>query len=52
MKGILMKIRNQRGQGMVEYALILALVAVAAIAVMGTLGTKITQKFQNVANQL
>ncbi|GEM_PF-6800498 len=33
-----MKRRSQRGQGLVEYALILALVAVVAIVILGVLG--------------
>jgi len=52
MKGALTKLRRQRGQGLPEYALILALVAVAAIAAMGTLGNKTKQTFQNVSSQL
>ena len=39
---------EEEGQGMVEYALILALVAVAAIAVLGTMGTKIKAIFETV----
>jgi len=36
------------GQGLVEYALILALVAVAAIAALATLGTKINSTLSKV----
>ena len=36
---------EEEGQGMVEYALILALIAIAAIAVMGPLGEKIKAIF-------
>jgi pilus assembly protein Flp/PilA len=44
--------RNEKGQGLVEYALILVLVAIAAIIVMGTLGTQITAVFQEVVDTL
>lgn len=48
-RGIL---RNEKGQGMVEYGLILALVAVAAIAGMTTLGTDLGTKLTTVAGSL
>jgi pilus assembly protein Flp/PilA len=44
--------RGQRGQGMVEYALILVLVAVVVVTVLTTLGTRITAAFTNVINAL
>ena len=43
---------EEEGQGMVEYALILALIAIAAIAVMGPLGGKIKGIFQSADNAL
>ena len=43
---------EEEGQGMVEYALILALVAIAAITVLGTLGTKINGIFDKAVNEL
>ena len=43
---------EESGQGMVEYALILALIAVAAIAILGTLGGKINSIFGKVNEQL
>lgn len=43
---------EESGQGMVEYALILALVAVAAIVAFQTLGSKVSDKAQNVAETL
>ena len=39
---------EEEGQGMVEYALILALVAVAAITILGTMGGKIKAIFETV----
>lgn len=39
---------EEEGQGMVEYALILALVAVAAITILGTMGGKIKNIFSQV----
>ena len=49
MKNFLM---DENGQGMVEYGLILALIAVAAIVVLTGLGDKVKGVFNNVENQL
>jgi pilus assembly protein Flp/PilA len=43
---------NQKGQGMVEYALIIGLVAVIVIAVLVLLGPAIAAKFQEIVNAL
>lgn len=45
-------LRNEKGQGMVEYGLILALISIAAIAVMTPIGTQITSVFQKVTDAL
>lgn len=45
-------LRNEKGQGMVEYGLILALVSIAAIAVMTPMGNQVTAVFQKVADAL
>ena len=45
-------VSNEEGQGMVEYGLILALVAVVVIAALALLGPKIANVFHNVNNQL
>jgi len=45
-------IRNEDGQALVEYSLILALVSVAAIAILTTLGTNIVTTLTAVANAL
>ncbi len=46
------RIRNQKGQGMVEYGLILALISIAAITVMTPIGESITSVFQQVSTAL
>jgi pilus assembly protein Flp/PilA len=43
---------EEKGQGMAEYGLILALVAVAVIVVLGSLGSGISDKFQEVTDGL
>ena len=43
---------EESGQGMVEYALILALVAIAAIAVLPGLGEKVKGIFEEVDGAL
>ena len=41
-------VSEESGQGMVEYGLILALIAVVVIAVLGGLGKKVQQTFQSI----
>ncbi len=45
-------LRNQRGQGMVEYALIIALVAVALVAALVALKGGIAGVFTNITSNL
>lgn len=51
-KLITTRIRNEKGQGMVEYALIIGLVAVVVIAVLVLLGPAISAKFTQIVNAL
>ena len=39
---------NEKGQGLVEYALILVLVSIVVIVVLGLLGTSINGIFSNI----
>lgn len=48
----LLKMKNEKGQGMVEYALIIGLVSIVAIAVLITLGGSISNVFQEIVNKL
>ena len=43
---------NEDGQGLVEYALIIALVSIVAIAALRPLGTKASNSLTNASNQL
>jgi pilus assembly protein Flp/PilA len=43
---------NKKGQGMVEYGLIISLIAVACIAALLVLGPKIATLFTGVANNI
>ena len=43
---------EESGQGMVEYALIIALVAIVVIVALRALGTATNAKMQNVADNL
>lgn len=45
-------LRNEKGQGMVEYGLILALIAVVVIGVMTTMGTDLKAMFTSVSGSL
>lgn len=43
-------IKNESGQAMTEYALILAVIALAVIAVMTLMGDKVKEVFQSVVD--
>lgn len=43
---------NQRGQGLIEYLVIVALVAVAGIAIMKVVGQNVQAQFANVAKAI
>jgi pilus assembly protein Flp/PilA len=45
-------IADDSGQGLVEYALILALVSIVAIAALRSLGTKVSNTLSNAANNI
>jgi pilus assembly protein Flp/PilA len=45
-------LKNDDGQGLVEYALIIALVSIVAIAALKFLGGKASNTLNNAANQL
>ena len=55
MSSLLWKARlllHQRGQSMVEYALILVLIAVVVMVVLGTMGSVIAAKFSSITSTL
>ena len=43
---------DERGAALVEYALLVALIAVAAIVAMGVLGGEVNEKFDEVGKSL
>ena len=45
-------IRNERGAALVEYALLLALIAVVCIIALTTLGDEASSKFSDVGNSI
>ncbi len=45
-------IKNQKGQGLIEYLIIVALVGVATIGVVRVVGSNLSTQFANVANAL
>ena len=45
-------IKDENGGGMIEYVLIVALIALAAVAALTTVGTKISTNFTSVSNKL
>jgi pilus assembly protein Flp/PilA len=43
---------NERGQGLVEYGLIVILIAIVVIVVVGVVGHQVNNVFSNVSNGL
>lgn len=48
MKKVKEFVRNEEGQGLVEYALILALIAIIVIVALSILGKKVNNTYLNV----
>ena len=44
--------KNQKGATMVEYAIMVALIATVSIAIVGTLGTQVSSTFQSASDLL
>lgn len=45
-------LRSKKGQGMVEYGLIISLIAVAVIVVLTTMGGQLASLFTSVSNKI
>ena len=52
LRQLLTSLATERGQGMVEYALILVLIAVVVIAVLVILGNQVTNVFCNITGAI
>ena len=52
MTSFMKALRNEKGQGLTEYALIIALVAIVAVAALTLLGGQINTIFGNITDQL
>lgn len=46
------KINNQSGQGMIEYLIVVALIAVATIGIVRVVGQNVSVQFANIAKAL
>ena len=51
-KRMQIELGDEKGQGLVEYALILVLISIAAVAIMTTLGTTISSVFTTIEGKL
>jgi pilus assembly protein Flp/PilA len=49
---LIARLRDERGQGMVEYALILVLIAVVVLVILSVVGGQVNNVFSNVSNGL
>ena len=45
-------VKNEKGQGLIEYALILVLIAVVVIAILTGLGAKASSVFNNINSRI
>jgi pilus assembly protein Flp/PilA len=52
MKMLSLFCKTEQGGGLVEYTLIIVLIALAAIAAITTVGTKVSTNFTSVSNKL
>ncbi len=56
MKSLMKKVKgfvsNEEGQGLVEYALLLALIAIIVIVALTLLGKKVNNVYQNIGDSL
>jgi pilus assembly protein Flp/PilA len=52
LKNFTSMLRADAGQGLVEYALIIALVSIVAVVALRTLGSKASNSLNNAASQL
>jgi Flp pilus assembly pilin Flp len=52
LRGLLARMREEAGQGLAEYALILAFIAVVAVLALTFLGSDISTLLSSVANDL
>ncbi len=52
LNGLRRPLENEKGQGLVEYALIIFLVSIAAIVTLGVLGTTVSGVFTTITNSL
>ena len=46
------KLRNEEGQGMIEYVLLVALIAIVVIVVLQAMGPAIAARFQEIIDAL
>jgi pilus assembly protein Flp/PilA len=52
LKKLMAKMQDEKGQGLVEYALIIVLVSIACIALLTLLGAKVGTVFQTITTSL
>jgi pilus assembly protein Flp/PilA len=52
LKKLMAKMRNEEGQGLVEYSLIIVLVSIAAVITLGVLGTAVSDVFTTITGSL
>lgn len=52
MSKLIRRLRSDKGQAMVEYSIILALISIAAIGIITQLGEPISNAFQSVLDAL
>lgn len=49
---VISMLKSEKGQGLVEYALIIVLISIVAIAMMGPLGDQIAAVFEEITGEL
>jgi pilus assembly protein Flp/PilA len=52
LKGLRLLVRNEEGQDLLEYALLIALIALVCVGAVALAGTTVSQVFTNIAGQI
>ena len=50
--GVLVRARDEEGQALVEYALLLSLIAIAAVAAVDTFGQNLSTMYQSILDAI
>ena len=50
LKALLERVRHEEGQALVEYALLISLVAIVCVAAVGTMGLRLSELYSHISS--